>query len=406
MLFESRDISISTHWRDFSETWIMKTNIRSVLTLLAFLCLPVAGPQAQAVVPPPDGGYPNFTTAEGTNALKSLTTGAANTAVGWYSLFANTTASFNTATGAGALLFNTADSNTAFGTAALLFNTTGGTPSGSGDSEEGPNTALGALALNQSIVASSNTAVGFQALGATQTGGFSTAVGFKALTNSTTQSNDAFGYKALGNNTIGFGNVAIGDVALFNNTGGSTNVALGNRAGFQSTGDNNVYIGYNMQGDSGESDACYIRSIFGQTSVAGTAVLINADNKLGTLTSSKRFKEDIKPMDKASDALFGLEPVTFRYKKAIDPAGKSQFGLVAEEVDKINPDLVVRDKEGKPYSVRYEAVNAMLLNEFLKEHRKVEKLEATIAALAAQVDKVAAQVQINKPAMRVAVENR
>ena len=125
---------------------------------------------------------------------------------------------------------------------------------------------------------------------------------------------------------------------------------------------------------TGESNTCYIASIFGQTSASGIPVLINSDNKLGTTTSSKRFKEDIKPMDKTSETLFALNPVTFRYKKEIDSAGTSQFGLVAEDVEKMNPDLVVRDKEGKPYSVRYDQVNAMLLNEFLKEHRKVEEL--------------------------------
>ena len=159
-----------------------------------------------------------------------------------------------------------------------------------------------------------------------------------------------------------------------------------------------------MQGVAGESDACYIRSIFGQTSASGLSVLINSSNKLGTTTSSKHFKKDIKPMDKASDALLALKPVAFRYKKEIDPAGTSQFGLVAEEVEKVNPDLVVRDKDGKPYSVRYDAVNAMLLNEFLKEHRKVEKLEAALEAVNqrlreqdAKISKVNARLEMKKP---------
>jgi uncharacterized coiled-coil protein SlyX len=175
---------------------------------------------------------------------------------------------------------------------------------------------------------------------------------------------------------------------------------LGFRAGFNLTnGSGNVYIGRGMEGVSGENNSCYIRSIFGQTSANGIPVLINSANKLGTTVSSKRFKEDIKPMDKASEALLTLKPVTFRYKKEIDPAGKSQFGLVAEEVEKVNPDLVVRDKEGKPYSVRYDQVNAMLLNEFLKEHRKVEELkstaakqEATIADLRYTVEKQEARI--------------
>ena len=169
-----------------------------------------------------------------------------------------------------------------------------------------------------------------------------------------------------------------------------------------------------MGGTAGESDACYIRSIFGQTNNLGTPVFIDANNKLGTLTSSKRFKEDIKPVGTVSEAIFALKPVTFRYKKEIDPTGASQFGLVAEEVEKVNPDLVVRDKEGKPYSVRYEMVNAMLLNEFLKEHRAVVEQQQEVAeqgaaiarqqkqieALTAGLQKVSAQIEANKPAER------
>jgi hypothetical protein len=313
-------------------------------------------PQVQAVSPPPDGGYPNFTTAEGQKALFSLTTGAANTAVGWFSLFSNAEGSFNTATGAGTLLFNTADNNTSFGAAALLFNTTG-----SG------NTATGAGALLNNTEGFVNTANGAFALSSNTTGTFNTATGQAALFSNTTGSdNTAMGNQALGDNIDGNDNTAVGLSALANNTSGSNNVALGRNAGIQqTTGSDNIYIGFNIGGVAGESNACYIKSIFGQTAAGGSAVFIDANHKLGTTTSSKRFKEDIKPMDEASKTLFSLEPVAFHYKKEIDPAGKSQFGLVAEDVEKINPDLVVRDKEGKPYSVRYEQVNAMLLNEFL-----------------------------------------
>jgi septal ring factor EnvC (AmiA/AmiB activator) len=155
---------------------------------------------------------------------------------------------------------------------------------------------------------------------------------------------------------------------------------LGAAAGqLQRTGSNNVYIGSGINGINGENNACRIASIFGQTAANGSAVFITSGNKLGTTTSSKRFKEDIKPMNQASDALMALKLVTFRYKKEIDPQGTSQFGLVAEEVEKVNPDLVVRDKDGKPYGVRYDQVNAMLLNEFLKEHKTVRELKATAA---------------------------
>ena len=319
-------------------------------TLLCFALLP----KAEAVVPAPDGGYPGFNTAEGQNALFSLTSGSANTAVGWYSLFSDTTGSFNTATGAGALLFNTADQNTAFGAAALLFNTSGEA-----------NTAVGTAALLNNTMGTANTATGLGVLLA---------------------------------NTTGSGNTATGASALGGNTTGDDNTAIGNLAGSnQSTGSGNVYIGTGMLGVAGESNACYIRSIFGQTSASGIPVVINSNNKLGTTTSSKRFKDEIKPMDKASEALLALKPVTFRYKKDIDPAATAQFGLVAEDVAKVNPDLVVRDENGEIYTVRYDAVNAMLLNEFLKEHRKVQEQETTITQLKSMVEKQeAANVQQQK----------
>ena len=220
--------------------------------------------------------------------------------------------------------------------------------------------------------------------------------------------------------------MAVGDNALNNNTGGN-NVALGNFAGSAATfGSNNIYIGYHIDGTADESNACYIGSIFDATSSNGVGVFINSNGRLGTMTSSRRFKEEIKPMDQASGALFSLKPISFRYKKEIDPAGTSQFGLVAEDVEKVNPALVVRDKEGKPYSVRYDQVNAMLLNEFLKEHKKVEQqdcrireqetmitqlkneLQATTAsqqkqieALTAGLQKVSAELEASKPAPQV-----
>src|SRR5262249_2977823 len=146
------------------------------------------------------------------------------------------------------------------------------------------------------------------------------------------------------------------------------------------TADHVICIGSDVPG-ADVSNRCFIGQIFGATSSGGTPVFVNSDGQLGTITSSRRFKEEIRPMDKVSEALFALNPVTFRYKKQIDPESTSQLGLVAEEVENVNPDLVVHDKEGRPYSVRYDQVNAMLLNEFLKEHRKVEQLEKQIEAL-------------------------
>jgi hypothetical protein len=255
-----------------------------------------------------------------------------------------------------------------------------------------------------------NSAFGQGALGLNIDGVENTALGSGALFGNTGGSdNTAIGFEALNSNTTAGGNTAVGFSALAIDTG-VLNTALGYLAGRNATsGSNNVYIGSGAQGIAGESNACYITSIFGQTSASGASVLINADGKLGTITSSRRFKEDIKPMDKASEALLALKPVTFRYKKEIDPAGTSQFGLVAEEVEKIDSDLVVRDKEGKPYSVRYDQVNAMLLNEFLKEHQTVQELKREVAALAdvvkeqaAQIQKVSGQVKMNRPAPEVA----
>ena len=365
--------------------------------LMGIVCIGLL-PRAQAVVPPPDGGYPGFTTAEGTQALQSLTTGAGNTGVGFRALFADTTGSFNTGLGAGTLVLNTADSNTAVGAVALLLNTTGG-----------GNTAVGTAALLHNTNGGGNTAIGEDALSSNDTGHSNTAVGILALGDDTSGfENTAIGGGALGNNIDGSDNVAVGQAALNNDIHGSHNVAVGEFAGNAVTTANNVIcIGDNMQGQN-LSDSCFISNIFGATATGGSAVFIDANNKLGTITSSKRFKEDIRPMGTASEALFSLEPVTFRYKKEINPAGTPQLGLVAEEVEKVNPDLVVRDNEGKPYSVRYDQVNAMLLNEFLKEHRKNEEQQKQINVLtaqlkeqASQIQKVSAQLEASKPTPQV-----
>jgi len=343
-------------------------------------------------------------TAIGAQALIGNTTGSANTATGVNALAGNTTASGNTANGASALTNNTGANNTAIGASALQNNTTGNA-----------NTAEGFWALSSNTTGGGNTANGQVALFSNTTGIDNTANGAVALLNNTTGTgNTADGYRTLVFNTTGEGNTAEGIFALLNNTTGSDNVAVGLEAGMNATtGSGNVYIGSGMQGVAGESNACYIASIFGQTSVNGVPILINSSNQLGTATSSARFKRDIHNMDKASEALFALRPVAFRYNEDIDPAGLSQLGLVAEDVEKVNPDLVVRDKEGKPYSVRYDQVNAMLLNEFLKEHRRNDQQEATIArqqkqidALAAALQKVSAQLELNKPAPQTVVNNQ
>jgi hypothetical protein len=368
-------------------------------------------PKTQAVVPPPDGGYPGGNTAEGHDALLNLTTGTYNTALGLFSLRSITTASFNTATGAGALFNNNGDGNTATGAVALNSNTTG-------DS----NTATGQSALFFNTTGAFNTATGASALQRNTAGSSNTATGESALLSNTDGSrNTAIGVSALQSNTTGINNAAVGLNALVSNTTGSKNVALGRNAGRrQTTGSNNIYIGDLINGVAGEEDSCYIGSIFGQTSSEGIAVFINANGKLGTVTSSRWFKNDIKPMEQASEILFALKPVTFRYKKEIDLTGTSQFGLVAEDVERVDPDLVVRDQEGKPYSVRYDQVNAMLLNEFLKEHkafaeqqRKVRAQGAIIAhlqqqieALTAGLQKVSAQLELSKPAAQTVLNSQ
>jgi Chaperone of endosialidase len=332
----------------------MKIKILPFLVIFLIACLAVSQ-KGQAVTPAPDGHYRGGNTAEGQDALFNLNSGTYNTAVGYLSLNAITIGNFNTAIGAGALLLSkNASENTAIGASALQI--TDNFLSGGNR-----NTAVGAFTLYR--------------------------------------------------NTSGNFNTAIGNRTLFNNSIGASNIGVGANAGSGVTTANNVICigadGNNM------SNSCFIGQIFGATSSGGTAVFINSNGRLGTATSSRRFKEEIKPMERASETLFALNPVTFRYKKGIDPQGIPQFGLVAEDVAAVNPELVVRDKDGKPCSVRYEAVNAMLLNEFLKEHSTVQELKKEIATLtatvkqqAAQIQKVNAQLEVNKSGSQMVVNDQ
>jgi hypothetical protein len=272
-----------------------------------------------------------------------------------------------------------------------------------------------------------NTASGFDALVSNTTGVNNTANGFNALLNNTIgRNNTAEGLQALNNNTMGINNAGVGVNALFSNTTGNLNVALGvNSLLRNTTGSSNIALGVNAGGNltignnnidignggvAGESGTTRIGTAGTQArtfiagvsgvAVAGSTVVVNSSGQLGVSASSERFKDEIKPMNKASEAILALQPVTFRYKKNIDPDGVPQFGLVAEEVAKVNPDLVVRDAKGEVYTVRYEAVNAMLLNEFLKEHGTMEELkskvarqEATIAQQRKDLQATAAQQQ-------------
>jgi hypothetical protein len=368
----------------------------------------------------------NFNSAFGTNALNKLTTGNNNAAQGNSALFSATIGSGNVAVGSIALRFlTTGDRNSALGYAALQ-NNNGHNNVAIGWKALGSNTsgasnaAVGMYALYSNTIAAGNCAFGFRALYSNDSTGNgvafgNNAFGLSALTQNTSgQTNNAFGHEALYSNDTGNGNNAFGFGALNGNVSGSFNVAIGDTAGSQITGSGNICIGADVRGVFGESNTTRIRNVY--ASVAATrAVYVTSSNKIGTLASSRRYKEEIKPMDKASETLFALKPVTFRYKKEIDPASALSFGLIAEEVAEINPDLITRDGDGKPQTVRYEAVNAMLLNEFLKEHRKVQEQEATITQLKKEMDavvvrlkeqdskiqKVSAQLEASKPAPRV-----
>jgi len=392
----------------------MKTIIQLILSFI-ILCVVAVLPTIHAVVPPPDGGYPGGNTAEGQNALLNLTSGGFNTAVGWVSLRSDTTGEFNTAIGAAALFRNNGDENTALGTGALLSNSTGI-----------QNTATGAFALFSNTGPADN-----PSWPSGIAGSFNTANGDRALfSNTTGAANTAIGGSALFNNTIGSTNTAVGSIALSNNSSGNNNIALGFAAGAAvSTADEVIAIGTLGQN---VSNSCFIGQIYSNVQPeVGTdpdRVTINSNGRLGRgNVSSRRYKHDIKPMHNASEAIYELKPVSFRYHTQYDQTQTIAFGLIAEEVAEVNPDLVGRNPKGQPESVRYEQINAMLLNEFLKEHRrgeeqdcKIQEQETTIAELrseirslaamvndqASEMRKVNAQLQINKAAAQEIASNQ
>jgi hypothetical protein len=317
--------------------------------LVCFTLLPVVN--AELPPPPPGGDYPNMNTAVGTEALLDLTTGQDNTALGFRALTENTEGNLNTAVGSAALRNNRGGNrNTATGDASLFDNSAG----------------------------NNNTANGYHALQSNK-GNNQTAVGSGALEDTATSSNNtALGYQAGKNLTTGNDNIEIGNPGVAGESGA-------------------IRIG------SSDQTRTFIAGIHGAVLTGGGAVIVNNLGQMGRAASSERFKEEIKPMGKESETILGLRPVTFRYKKEIDPQGTLQFGLVAEEVEKVNPDLVVRDNEGKPYSVRYDAVNAMLLNEFLKQHRgvaavasRVEQLKAHVNEQNAQIEEMGEQFEMNE----------
>ena len=359
-------------------------------------------------------GVASWNSAFGTDALFSNTDGFQNSAFGESALFANTTGHYNTAigdnalrlnqTGSGntavgyfALYQNTADGDTAVGFGALAANTTGDRDA-----------ALGFQAMNHNIDGSTNTAVGYQALYNGDNSG-NTAIGHQALYSGGGGTNTAVGLWALYSNASA-SSTAVGVDALVNSTTGGLNTALGYLAGSQITTAANVVCIHHPGANVNHS--CFIGNIRGITTQNNDSipVVIDSFGQLGTMSSSRQFKDGIKPMDKASEAVLALKPVTFHYKN--DNTKRPEFGLIAEQVAKVNPDLVVRDKNGDIYTVRYDAVNAMLLNEFLKEHRTVQKQQKEIDALKAElreqkvlIQKVNARLEMSEAAPQVAENN-
>jgi trimeric autotransporter adhesin len=313
-------------------------------------------------------------TAMGSGALfNSMPAGNKNTASGEGALYQNTTGSYNTALGGEALWWNSAgNSNTAMGFQSLNKNTTGGN-----------NTAAGESALYQNTTGSQNTALGGEALWWNSTGYFNTATGFQSLNKSTT----------------GWNNTAIGAGALSGNVSGNSNVGLGFRAGDnQTTGSNNVYIanegapgenGTIRVGSSGPHTATFIAGISG-TAITGAAVYVTAAGQLGVLASSERFKSDIQPMGAVSDRLARLRPVSFHLKT--EPNGAIQYGLIAEEVSKVYPELVIHDDKGQIQGVRYDELSSMLLNEAQQLRKQVSEQGALIRTQAVQLSEVQQQL--------------
>jgi len=376
---------------------LLRNGFFSIALILACFAL---SPQARAVCQ--EGCLTNNNTVLGDDALLNDTGLGNNTAIGSNALHSNTTAEANTAIGSQALRKNTTgESNVATGYQALLRNTTGF-----------QNTAIGTFALIENTTGSNNTATGKEALEFNTTGSSNVAVGVDALKPNTTGfNNTGIGTGTLFRNKFGTDNTAIG-VSALSNSKGSDNTAIGSNAGVSVlTAENVTCIGSNVAG-ADVSNTTWIGNVYAVATQSGTTapVIVSDTGQLGTVVSSERFKKDIATMDKASETVLSLRPVTFHYKT--DTKNTPQFGLIAEEVAKVNAALVLPDEQGKPYTVRYEAVNAMLLNEFLKEHHQVQDLKTTVAELQKQIEaltaglqKVSAQLELSKSATQTALSN-
>lgn len=319
----------------------------------------------------------NDNTASGGDALGRNTTGNNNTASGAEALFSNTSASGNTASGYRALTANTIGAgNAAFGSSALQHNVDGN-----------DNSASGATSLYSNTSGSYNAASGFQALFANTTASDNTASGYRALYFTTTgDANTAMGFRAMSSNTIGHHNTAVGADALYSNTTGLNNIGIGANAGYAVTGSNDIDIG--SVGSGGESGviriggasqtAAYIAGITA-THLTGSPVYVSASGQLGVLASAERYKTAVASMGDSTQKLRELRPVSFHLKS--DPKGAVQYGLIAEEVDKVFPELVIRDDAGVIQGVRYDELAPMLLDEVQRQQKKLAAQESQLADL-------------------------
>src|SRR6266540_54778 len=403
--------------------------------LSALVCFGLCQQVQSATDTPDPGAKPLSNTADGTNALLSLTSGLYNSAFGFDSLLSASNTSFNTGVGAGTLILNNGDptagegvQNTAVGAGALLSNTTGGS-----------NTAVGVSALVTSTSGGANVAVGEGALLSSDTGSANTAIGALAGVSYSADesSNICIGAGTTGSagddNTIRIGdNLPSGGIGVLDGGPAANFIVIGNGLNTQGIvigtliGFGNVSIGNGLQTTNGAS-TCNIGGIFNQTPPAGShTVMVGPNNQLADATlSSRRFKKDIAPIDKISEGILALRPVTFHWKT--DNTNEPEFGLVAEEVAEVNLDWITSNPQGEISGVRYETIHILLLNEFLKEHKKVEEQQANIAELkstvaqqqkgmevltaqlkeqAAQIQKVSAQLEVDKPATKVALGNQ
>jgi trimeric autotransporter adhesin len=338
-------------------------------------------------------------TAVGAGALVSNTVGVGNEAFGGNALYRNTVGNENVADGYAALSYNTVGSyNIAIGSYALLLNTTGNYNAASGykalyfNTTGNYNNAVGYTALENNTTGAYNSGIGAAALYLNTTGAYNSAAGdFALYNNSTGGYNNAQGYGALIHNTTGFYNAAMGVYALYSNTVGNNNLAMGQLAGYYITGSNNIDIGSKGSGvdnavirigTPGVQTTSYIAGVSGVNVTGGATVVVNASGQLGVMSSSRRYKEDIRSMGDVSGRLLKLRPVTFRYKKADDNGQKpEQYGLIAEEVAQVMPELVVYNNKGQPETVAYQTLAPLLLNELQREHRQVAALKAEVSEL-------------------------